>query len=108
MYSSAFQKPIAQHYDKENTLPAPNSYDVSKSSKILFKNNNVCADSAFRSGTKRELIEINKDAPGPNVYDVNVDSVHDSVKIPFSSFKTTSKRNTFLKTSDMPGYFYKT
>jgi hypothetical protein len=103
MYSSAFQKPIAQVFEKENTLPAPNSYDVSRSKRLLYKNNNVCADSAFKSHTKREFIDVNKDAPAPNTYDVKIDAVHDSVKVPFSSFKTTSKRSSFTPHDDMPG-----
>ncbi len=103
MYSSAFQRPIAQVFEKENTLPAPNSYDVEKSKKLLFKNNNVCADSAFKSHTKREFIEINNDAPAPNSYDVKIDAVHDSVKVPFSSFKTMTKRSTFTPNGDIPG-----
>lgn len=106
MYSSAFQKPIAQPYEKENSMPAPNAYDVSKGSKTLFKSNNVAADSAFKSHTKREFIQVNKDAPAPNKYDVKDDYLHSSVKVPFSSFKTSSKRATFLKDQDIPGYSY--
>jgi hypothetical protein len=70
---------------------------------MLFKNNNAAADSAFKSKTKREYIDAKNDAPAPNKYDVKVDYVHDSVKVPMSSFKTAVKRNTFTPVSNNPG-----
>ena len=106
-YSSAFQPPIAQRVEKENDqIPAPNSYNISKNiEKHVYKSNNVCADSAFKSNTKRDIygIDQNKDIPAPNKYNVNDEPVHASNKISYhSSFKSTSQRGTFMPSSDIP------
>jgi hypothetical protein len=100
-FTSAFQKPIAiKTKDKESLMPAPNQYNVID--KLKYKTNNVCADSAFKSKTKRKLSqEIAKDVPAPNFYDVKLDK---STRIPLSSFKSTSKRSLFSAVHfDKPG-----
>ena len=104
-YSSNFQKPIANIMPKESEVPAPNEYNLSSVNKHQFKTNNVCADAAFKSNTKREFLDIEKfkNNPAPGTYNVNDDFAHDSSKIPFSSFKSTSQRNTFLPNTNLPG-----
>jgi hypothetical protein len=104
-FSSNFQKPIANILPKEQEGPAPNEYDLSTVTKLKFKTNNVCADAAFKSNTKREFLDIDKfkNNPAPGTYNVNDDFAHDSSKIPFSSFKSTSQRNTFIPNNNLPG-----
>ena len=58
--SSVFRKPIAQKVTKESEVPAPNEYNISNANKQQFKTNNVCADSAFKSNTKREFLSLDK------------------------------------------------
>jgi hypothetical protein len=104
-FSSSFQKTIAQKIEKENELPAPNSYDISKVDKKIFKSNNVCADSAFKSNTKRDIYGTDqaKEMPAPNKYNINVDPIHVSTKIPYhSSFKSSSHRHSFTPSADIP------
>jgi hypothetical protein len=100
---STFQKPIAHKLDKENEVPAPNSYDITKAK--TTKTNNVTADSAFKSKTKREFISLDKvkDLPAPNSYTIKDDLLHESTKVPFSSFKTTANRNSFIPANNLPG-----
>ncbi|KAH3698604.1 O(6)-methylguanine-induced apoptosis 2-like [Dreissena polymorpha] len=100
-----FHKPIAVplENDPRHQKPAPNAYDVQKSK--YGKSNNVSADSAFKSQSKREMINI-KEAlkkPGPGQYDVNDALLHDNVKVPFSSFKSTSKRQMAPDPPKVPG-----
>ena len=98
-FSSAFQKPIAIKLERPSSIPAPNKYNVND--ELRHKKNNVCADSAFRSKTKRELSqETAKDVPPPGTYNIQVVS---AVKVPFSSFKSTSQRHSFSKNKDFPG-----
>ncbi len=106
-FSASFQKPIAQKVEKENEIPAPNSYDWTNAKKVLFKSNNVTADSAFKSKTKREFISLEKvkDLPAPNLYNVNDEQLYGASKIPYSSFKSTSQRHTFTPNGFYPGYF---
>lgn len=86
-------------------MPAPNSYDLSKIKRHLFKSNNVCADSAFKSQTKRELIQLDKvkNLPAPTSYNVNDEATHAATKVPISSFKSTSQRHTFTPMDYVPG-----
>ncbi|XP_076440506.1 uncharacterized protein LOC143279986 [Babylonia areolata] len=49
-----FAAPVAQHAVKRNVVPAPNTYNVLGAN--TGKVNNVTADAAFRSKTKREMI----------------------------------------------------
>ncbi len=104
-FSASFQKPIAQKVEKENEIPAPNSYDLSNLKKVIFKSNNVSADSAFKSKTKREFISVDKvkNLPAPNLYNVNDEQLHGASKIPYSSFKSTSQRHTFTPNGYYPG-----
>ena len=93
----------------ENEIPAPNSYDLTNATKkILFKSNNVTADSAFKSKTKREFISLEKvkDLPAPNLYNVNDEQLYSASKIPYSSFKSTSQRHTFTPNGFYPGFLF--
>ena len=74
-----------------NTVSSNNIY-CSKPKKQQFKSNNVCADSAFKSHTKREFLDFDKikNLPAPGTYNVNDDFTHDSSKIPYSSFSATN------------------
>ena len=107
--SRAFQKPIAENVNsqKDKDLPGPNHYDVTKSNKIKFRANNVCADAAFKSQTQRASApkKINELGPAPGTYEVNDTLKYQSTKVPFSSFKSSSKRMTFTPPSlgDVPG-----
>lgn len=102
--SGNFTKPIATILPKEQEGPAPNEYNLGSSNKVSFKTNNVTANAAFKSLTKREAFEGHNDKnPAPGAYDVNDDITHDSSKIPFSSFKSSSQRNTFGSTGNVPG-----
>lgn len=90
-------------------MPAPNSYDLTNATKkILFKSNNVTADSAFKSKTKREFISLEKvkDLPAPNLYNVNDEQLYGASKIPYSSFKSTSQRHTFTPNGFYPGFLF--
>lgn len=102
-FSSSFHKPIAQTLDKPDYKPAPNIYDLSKSSKHKFKSNNVHADSAFKSQTKREFMHIDKTIPAPNAYNVNDKLKHDNPKVIISSFKSSSNRQSFTSNNNYPG-----
>ena len=107
--SRAFQKPIVEtaNSQKEKSLPGPNHYDLSKSNKLKFRANNVCADAAFKSQTQRVLLPTKKNefGPAPGTYEVNDNLKYQSTKVPFSSFKSSSKRMTFSPQSlgDLPG-----
>ncbi len=103
--SSVFRKPIAQRVIKESEVPAPNEYNISNAKKHQFKTNNVCADSAFKSNTKRDFLGLDKlkNLPAPGTYNVNDEITHESAKIPFSSFKSTSQRITFQPNDNIPG-----
>ncbi|CAF0834175.1 unnamed protein product [Brachionus calyciflorus] len=101
--SSSFHRPIAQKLEKSGSLPAPNAYDLTNLTKFKFKNNNVHADSAFRSQTKREFIQIDKNVPGPNVYNVNDNLKHDNPKVIMSSFKSSTNRRSFTPHNNNPG-----
>ena len=107
-FSSAFQKPIAVRRADSDVAhqPAPNSYDPSHAARLLFKSNNVCADSAFKSNSKRDIYaNTAKNQPAPNRYNVNDEPLHPSFKVPYhSSFKSTSKRITFAPLENVPGY----
>lgn len=61
--------------------------------------------SAFKSLSKRDAFEgmVQKNNPAPGAYDVKDEALHDSSKIPFSSFKSTSQRNTFMAAGNLPG-----
>ncbi|BFY99192.1 hypothetical protein BsWGS_02232 [Bradybaena similaris] len=98
-----FQLPIAKSRQKINGVPAPNAYEVL--SYKSGKSNNVTANAAFKSGSKRELAEVTDQQrnPAPGQYQVNDSLLHDSVKVPFSSFKSTSKRKMQPDSDATPG-----
>ncbi|ELU10374.1 hypothetical protein CAPTEDRAFT_164999 [Capitella teleta] len=105
--TSNFHKPIA--IPKENLyctdVPAPNVYDVSKAKAYVNKTNNVVANAAFKSGTKRDGLNIQGAAgkPSPSQYEINDTLVRDRVKVPLSSFKSKTQRNMKLDIGDNPG-----
>ncbi|XP_060072343.1 O(6)-methylguanine-induced apoptosis 2-like [Ylistrum balloti] len=101
--TSAFHKPIAQPSSKTEARPAPNQYDILK---VKYgKANNVTANAGFKSQTKREVIKLDDLArnPAPGHYDVKDDLLHDSAKIPLSSFKSKSKRQMHADPAPVPG-----
>lgn len=87
-------------------MPAPNEYNVLNAKKQIFKSNNVCADSAFKSHTKREFLDLSKvkNLPAPGTYNPNDEFIHETSKVPYSSFKSTSQRHSFLPNDNLPGY----
>ncbi|KAH9499813.1 O(6)-methylguanine-induced apoptosis 2 [Bulinus truncatus] len=98
-----FQVPIAQIVQKTDGVPAPNTYEVLKYT--IGKKNNVSANAAFKSRSKRELMELSeqKSNPAPGQYNVNDQLLHSSAKVPISSFKSKSKRQLQLVAEDNPG-----
>ncbi|XP_062578494.1 O(6)-methylguanine-induced apoptosis 2-like isoform X1 [Saccostrea cucullata] len=100
-----FQRPIAHSTEpqKKEKRPAPNQYEVLKAQ--IGKTNNVTADAAFKSKSKRELITIKDIAnnPAPGQYSVKDHLLHENVKIPFSSFKSRSKRQMQPDPAPVPG-----
>jgi len=110
-FSRAFQKPIIETKEsqsqKDKNNPAPNQYDISKSNKLKFRANNVCADAAFKSHNHRLIKSSNnlESGPAPGTYDINEKLKYKSVTTPYSSFKSSSKRTTFTPTysGDLPG-----
>ncbi|KAK7099655.1 O(6)-methylguanine-induced apoptosis 2-like [Littorina saxatilis] len=98
-----FAAPIAELVDKSNRVPAPNNYNVIQVK--LGKANNVVAGAAFKSTSRRELLNIREQAmvPAPDKYNVRDDLQHESIKVPFSSFKSQSKRDLMSKPQAVPG-----
>lgn len=100
-----FHRPIAVplENDPRHVKPAPNTYNVQNSK--YGRANNVAADAAFKSQSKREVINIKEAAkkPAPGQYDVNDRLLHENVKVPFSSFKSTSKRQMAPDPPKFPG-----
>jgi hypothetical protein len=94
--SRLFKKPICEKEYKKSTQidnPAPNQYDISLSDKLQFRVNNTCAIAAFKSRSKRAISEnIDSNNPAPCAYNINEKFMHNSVKVPFSSFKSKTKR----------------
>ncbi|XP_052075026.1 O(6)-methylguanine-induced apoptosis 2-like [Mytilus californianus] len=101
--SSNFHKPIAKVSDKVEKKPSPNTYDVLNSK--YGKSNNVTAGAAFKSQSKRDVINVNAAAnnPAPGHYDVNDALLHQNVKVPLSSFKSKSKRQMAPSPAAVPG-----
>ncbi|CAG5118980.1 unnamed protein product [Candidula unifasciata] len=98
-----FQLPIAKASRKTIGVPAPNAYEV-----LTYKggkSNNVTANAAFKSRSKRDLAEVSdqKGNPAPGQYEVNDTLLRDSVKVPFSSFKSMSKRQMQPDSDATPG-----
>lgn len=98
-----FQLPIAEQREKPSNVPAPNIYEVLKYKP--GKTNNVTANAAFKSTSKRELMDLSEEKrkPAPGQYEANDNPLHQSVKIPFSSFKSTSKRQMQPDPDAIPG-----
>lgn len=111
--SATFQSPIAEAVStKEAAQPAPNAYDVSKSTRFVFRQNNVCADHAFKAPIAKRTnsaAELGGYSFGtgpkvaPNSYFVNDDLLHSGVRVPFSSFKSNTRRDAaFFNNSSAP------
>jgi hypothetical protein len=110
--SRLFRQPVADlesinSKKADNKNPAPNQYDISKSDKTKFKLNNTSAYAAFMSQSKRDIV-LSHDAlynPAPGTYNIHDNFLHDSVKIPFSSFKSKTKRtyNSYSSIDPTPG-----
>ncbi|XP_076462501.1 O(6)-methylguanine-induced apoptosis 2-like [Babylonia areolata] len=100
---AAFAQPIAEQVDKANGVPPPNIYNVLRTKP--GKANNVTADAAFKSKSKREMLNLSEQArvPAPGQYNVNDAMRHESVKVPFSSFKSQSKRELMARPEAYPG-----
>jgi len=98
-----FQMPIAQSSGKVDQVPAPNSYEVLRYKP--GKTNNVTANAAFKSHTKREVMDLSeaRKVPAPGHYEVNDELLHQSAKVPFSSFKSTTKRQMRPDPDAIPG-----
>ncbi|CAF2053684.1 unnamed protein product [Rotaria magnacalcarata] len=109
-YSSMFQKPIVERpLSPKSLIPAPNQYDVDKINqgyKTITKSNNVSAQAAFRSHTKRsDSIGKQFVTPAPGAYNLDDSATRTSAHIHQSSFKSNSKRDAFsVRSSDpLPG-----
>lgn len=101
-----FAKPIVNEtiVQQHDTKPGPTEYDVTKATKYKFKTNNVCADAAFKSTTKRETLTTDlakQTVPAPGSYNVNDNQ--QSLKAPLSSFKSNTKRGAFTPNGSTPG-----
>jgi len=98
-----FQLPIAHPTEKTDPVPAPNSYEVLKykSGKV----NNVTANAAFKSVSKRQLMDLKQAManPAPGRYEADDAILHQSAKVPISSFKSTSKRQMAPDPPPIPG-----
>ncbi|XP_002740087.1 O(6)-methylguanine-induced apoptosis 2-like [Saccoglossus kowalevskii] len=90
--TSSFAVPIATNVkDKLSKQPAPNSYNVSK--RAVEKHYGSQVQASFKSTSRRPGLNVVKDHfPSPSQYNVSDELTKDSVKIPFSSFKSTSRR----------------
>ncbi|PVD23430.1 hypothetical protein C0Q70_16699 [Pomacea canaliculata] len=100
---SVFCQPIAEHVEKTNGIPAPNMYNVLQVK--VGKANNVTASAAFKSKSKREgmIIKDHAQMPAPCQYHIKDDFLHESPKVPFSSFKSQSKRKFMPDPYNHPG-----
>ncbi|KAK2189339.1 hypothetical protein NP493_109g07042 [Ridgeia piscesae] len=100
--SGPFHLPIAKKLERRG-FPAPNEYDVLKHKN---KYRNLITDAAFRSRTKRAVNFKNADEadkPAPCQYNIKEKLVKDSVKVPYSSFKSTVARKMLRDPPDFPG-----
>ncbi|KAL8590456.1 hypothetical protein ACOMHN_011669 [Nucella lapillus] len=101
--TNLFAAPVADHTSKTNGIPAPNLYNVTE--KVMGKVNNVTADAAFKSKSKREMMSFREQSrlPAPGQYDIKDDVTYKNVKVPFSSFKSQSKREMMGQPASFPG-----
>lgn len=108
-HSSSFRKPIVSGAREKNSIPGPNVYKTTPAAKWTNKTNNVAGDAAFKSNSKRELATI-KDSEklSPAQYEVKDSLQRQSIKIPFSSFKSRTKRQMAPTPPKIPGihFFY--
>ena len=101
--SSTFKAPIAVAVEKESSAPAPNAYDLSNKSKFQYRENHVCADSAFKSKTRRDTALRSKtNMPAPGTYDIAGDLINPN-SVAYASFKSTTKRRSFTPQASQPG-----
>ncbi|CAH1775559.1 unnamed protein product [Owenia fusiformis] len=102
--TSSFHKPIAVQKEKPG-VPAPNNYEVNKSRGLQSKNSVISANAAFKSQSKREVINVNEASkkPAPCHYQINDELTRDRVKVPESSFKSKTKRQIAPDSYPNPG-----
>ncbi|XP_062889855.1 O(6)-methylguanine-induced apoptosis 2 [Mobula hypostoma] len=101
--SSMFQPPIAVKLDNDkDRTPAPNEYNISKV--FLGKANNVSAESAFLSRTKRGAFPQGLlHGPSPCHYRINHSLTKESPKAIVSAFKSKTVRLKYPTDSTNPG-----
>ncbi|XP_067862664.1 O(6)-methylguanine-induced apoptosis 2 [Heptranchias perlo] len=101
--SSMFEQPIAMKVDDpKNWTPGPNEYNVSNV--YLGKMNNVSAESAFLSKTRRDIVPPGTlKIPSPCHYRINHSLTKESPKIIVSSFRSKTIRLKYPNVSTSPG-----
>ena len=105
--TSVFHSPIALRSQPKDTGPAPNQYDVLRgvAHSSAFGSNCTSAGSAFKSKSKREIMDLREAIarPSPVQYNVNDCLLRQSVKIPVSSFRSSTGRSFPPKPPCGPG-----
>ncbi|CAD5125230.1 DgyrCDS13469 [Dimorphilus gyrociliatus] len=102
--TSSFHRPVVSGTREPNSLPGPNIYKTATAAKWTNKTNNVSGDAAFKSKSKRELLVLkDSDRVAPTQYDVKDTLQRQSVKIPFSSFKSRTRRQMAPTPPKIPG-----
>ncbi|XP_040193111.1 O(6)-methylguanine-induced apoptosis 2 [Rana temporaria] len=101
--SSVFHQPIAiKVEDTKLQTPAPNQYNASIN--CCLPNNNVSAQAAFVSRTKRETVQLNPlKVPSPCHYTVNDSLTKESPKVLVSCFKSKTTRDPLNVALNNPG-----
>lgn len=81
------------------------SLQVLKAQSTVNRTNNVVANAAFKSQTKREFINLKEMSvkPAPGQYFIKEDLVKESVKVPISSFKSKTVRQLQPSPPPYPG-----
>ncbi|KAK7489463.1 hypothetical protein BaRGS_00019262, partial [Batillaria attramentaria] len=99
---SNFALPIAEHVAKPGN-PGPAAYRPEKTK--MGHANNVTAETAFKSKTRREVINVAEQSriPAPGQYEIHDEVLHGNTKVPFSSFKSQTRRELMRKPEAVPG-----
>jgi len=106
--TSNFHQPIAVNKTdlKKQSTPAPNHYRLPyKVTGRVSYENNVTANAAFKSKSKRELMSLrsSKTNPAPGTYDVNDDITKANSRYATAPFKSTTFRNSLMSNNAYPG-----
>ena len=92
--TSVFHSPIALRSQPKDTGPAPNQDDVPRgvAHPSAFGSNCTSAGSAFKSKSKREIMDLREAVARPSLvqYNVNDCLLRQSVEIPVSSFRSST------------------